>query len=97
TPQISWGDHDIWPTTDYAGLDDQTEIFWNPTATGPDELGKDGTGMWAYVDGGKRYLPGQWPDSAAKVFADAPDPVTFYTQLPEGITLPTYEPLKPAG
>ncbi|HNE75735.1 MAG TPA: hypothetical protein PK623_12540 [Microthrixaceae bacterium] len=97
TPQISWGDHDIWPTTDYAGLDDQTEIFWNPTATGPDELGKDGTGMWAYVNGGERYLPGQWPDSAAKVFADAPDPVTFYTQLPEGITLPTYEPLKPAG
>ena len=44
TPQISWGDHDIWPTTDYAGPDDQTEILWNPTATGPDELGATGPG-----------------------------------------------------
>ena len=97
TPQISWGNHKIWPATDYAGIDDQTEIFWNPTATGPDELGKEGTGMWAYVDGGKRYLPGQWPKGEAKVFADAPAPVTFYDELPPGITLPTYQPLKPAS
>ncbi len=93
TPQISWGNHKIWPATDYAGIDDQTEIFWNATATGPDELGKEGTGMWAYVDGGKRYLPGQWPKGEAQVFADAPNPVTFYNQLPPGITLPTYQPL----
>ena len=97
TPQLSWGNRDIWPATDYAGIDDQTEIFWDPTATGPDELGKDGTGMWAYVDGGKRYLPGQWPDTEAQVFADATDPVTFYTELPPGYTLPDYEPLKPTG
>lgn len=97
SPQLSWGNRDIWPATDYAGIDDQTEIFWDPTATGTDELGKEGTGMWAYVNGGERYLPGQWPDSEAAVFADAPDPVTFYTELPEGYTLPTYEPLTPTG
>ncbi len=93
TPQLSWGDRDIWPATDYAGIDDQTEIFWDPTATGPDELGQEGTGMWAYVDGGKRYLPGEWPEGQATVFGDAPDPVTFYEQLPDGYELPTYEPL----
>ena len=97
TPQLSWGNRDIWPDTDYAGIDDQTEIFWDPTATGVDELDKQGTGMWAYVDGGKRYLPGEWPEGDAQVFKNAPDPVTFYTELPEGYTLPTYEPLKPGG
>ncbi|UDY35763.1 hypothetical protein [Dermatobacter hominis] len=97
TPQLSWGNRDIWPATDYAGIDDQTEIFWEPDATGVDELDKQGTGMWAYVDGGKRYLPGQWPEGEAQVFGDAPDPVTFYSELPEGYTLPTYTPLKPPG
>ena len=49
--------------TDYNGIDDATLIWWDPTATGPDEIRKDGTGMWQYVDGGKRYLPGEWPTS----------------------------------
>ncbi|MBS1837098.1 MAG: hypothetical protein JST64_05315, partial [Actinobacteria bacterium] len=97
TPQLSWGNRKVWPTTDYAGVDDQTEVFWNPTATGVDELGQQGTGMWAYVQGGKRYLPGQWPKEEATVFANAQDPVTFYTQLPAGITLPSYTPLKPTS
>jgi hypothetical protein len=97
TPQLSWGNRDIWPATDYAGIDDQTEIFWDATATGTDELDKQGTGMWAYNQGGKRFLPGQWPEGEAEVFANATDPVTFYDQLPEGYTLPTYTPLKPAS
>ncbi len=97
TPQLSWGNRKIWPTTDYAGIDDQTEVFWDMTATGVDELSKEGTGMWAYVEGGKRYLPGQWPKEQATVFANAKDPVTFYAQLPPGMTLPTYTPLPPAS
>lgn len=95
TPQLSWGDRKVWPATDYAGVDDQTEVFWDPTATGVDELGQEGTGMWSYVEGGKRYLPGQWPKQEATVFANAKDPVTFYKELPPGMTLPTYTPLKP--
>lgn len=95
-PQISWGNQGVWPAVDYAGLDDQTEVWWNPTATGPDELGKQGTGMWEYVDGGKRYLPGAWPKGQPKVFN--PDgAVALYTKLPAGITLPDYRPLAPAS
>ena len=95
-PQISWGDHGFWPFTDRNGIDDQTEVWWDPTATGPDELGNQGTGMWAYANGGQRFLPGKWPKSPPAVFGDDPDPVTLYTQLPEGITLPDYAPLPPA-
>ena len=60
-PYLTWGDHGYWPSTDYNGIDDATLIWWDPAATGPDEIRKDGTGMWQYVDGGKRYLPGEWP------------------------------------
>lgn len=92
SPQLSWGERGIWPGVDYAGVDDQTEVWWDVDARGVDETGRDGTGLWAYVDGGKRYLPGQWPDSEPKVF-DPDGAVTVYTDLPPGVTLSDYEPL----
>jgi len=95
SPQISWGERGIWPGVDYAGVDDQTEVWWDPDATGVDEAGNEGTGLWAYVDGGTRYLPGEWPESPPRVF-DPDGAVTVYTELPDGITLPDYEPLPPA-
>lgn len=58
-PSQSFGDHDLWPYDDYNGTDDVTEVWWDPDATGPDEIRNEGRGMWRYVDGGKRYLPGQ--------------------------------------
>jgi hypothetical protein len=97
-PQLSWGNRQFWPFTDYAGIDDQVEIWWDAEAQGPDEVGGEGTGMWAYSQGGKRFLPGQWPEEAPAVFGDDPDPVTLYTELPPGITLPQYDPLpRPSG
>ncbi len=63
-PSLSWGDKGFWPYDDYQGIDDATVMWWDPTATGPDEIQRNGTGMYRYVDGGKRYLPGQWPDDA---------------------------------
>jgi len=69
-PLISFGDKDIWPYTDYNGVDDATEIWWDSDATGPDEIDRDGTGMWTYVDGGKRYLYGEWTDEESKVFQE---------------------------
>lgn len=60
---LSWGDHGLWDyDEDFNGSDDMTEIWWDPEATGEDEIGKEGTGMWRYVDGGTRYLPGEWTD-----------------------------------
>jgi Periplasmic binding protein len=69
-PSISFGDHGIWPYTDYNGVDDATEIWWDPDETGPDEIDRDDTGMWRYVDGGRRYGYGEWTDEPSKVFQE---------------------------
>ena len=93
-PQLSWGDRGLWPGVDYSGVDDQTEVWWDAAAQGLDETGTPGTGLWAYAQGGRRYLPGEWPESPAAVF-DPDTSVTIYDELPPGITLPDYEPLPP--
>ena len=64
-------------------------MWWNPTAKGPDELNTQGTGMYEYVDGGKRYLPGHWPATLPGVF-DAKTSVDYYTTVPAGETVPQY-------
>jgi Periplasmic binding protein len=86
---LSWGDHDIWPTTDLFGSDDATLIWWNPNATGVDEVGNRGKGMWEYSREGKRYLPGQWPSGEPNVF-DASTSVTNFTTVPAADQAPSY-------
>jgi hypothetical protein len=93
-PMITYGNHGIWPQTDYLGIDDATEIWWNPNASGPDELNHQGKGLYEYVGGGKRYLPGQWPDSAPDVFTTQ-GAVTIYTTVPPSESVPNYP--SPAG
>ena len=66
-PYLTWGGPDLWPYVDYSGIDDATLIWWDPTATGPDEIRRDGTGMWQYADGGARFLPGAWPTESRSV------------------------------
>jgi hypothetical protein len=68
---LSWGRHGIWPGTDLTGGDDATVIWWDPAATGPDEVGKVGPGLWRYADGGRRYLPDQWPTTPVGLHDDA--------------------------
>jgi hypothetical protein len=88
-PSLSYGNKGIWPQTDYLGVDDATEVWWNPTATGLDEIQRQGTGMYEYVAGGKRYLPGEWPSSPTTAFN--PDgAVTMYDQPPGNEMVPTY-------
>ena len=83
----------FWPETDYNGVDDATLYWWDPAATGPDEIRKEGTGMNTYVDGGKRYLPGEWP-TENKLF-DPDGAVTIYEVPPPEETPPDYP--SPAG
>jgi hypothetical protein len=93
-PLITFGNHRIWPQTDYLGIDDATEIWWNPSAVGPDELNHLGKGLYEYVDGGKRYLPGQWPRIAPNVFTTK-GAVTIYKTIPPLERVPAYP--SPAG
>lgn len=82
-PYLSYGDKGYWGgVMDYQGVDDATVFWWDGAATGPDEIRKQGTGMYQYVDGGKRYLPGEWT-TEDKLF-DPNGAVPIYDTPPAG-------------
>jgi hypothetical protein len=90
---VSWGDHDLWSGTDYASADDVTLVWWDPEAVGPHELqdvGESGKGMYRYVDGGKRYLPGELAAAADPVFFDPAGTVLNYDERPAVDQQPAY-------
>lgn len=99
SPALSWGNEGFWPADlepDYHGVDDTTEIWWDPDETGLDEIDTEGTGMWRFVDGGNRYFPGEWPETQPNVFTDE-GTVTIYPERPPIEAYPDdYVPL-PAG
>jgi hypothetical protein len=70
-PLMSYGDSSLWPYPDFAGIDDFAEIWWDTTATGLDEFGERGQGMWRYADGARRHVPGSWPAEPPHAFVDA--------------------------
>lgn len=88
-PSLSYGNKGIWPETDYMGVDDATEVWWNPDATGADEIQRNGKGMYEYVAGGQRYLPGEWPDTPTTAFQPE-GAVTVYPEPPSSEQVPTY-------
>ena len=86
---FSWGKHGIWPGRDLTGGDDATVIWWDAKSSGPDEVGRDGKGIWRYADDGARDLPKGWPKQTIKLF----DPSTstgVITQLTPAETPPSY-------
>jgi hypothetical protein len=93
-PSLNWGGDTVWDYEDWQGIDDFTEIWWDPDETGPDETGAEGPGMWQFVDGGKRYFPGDWPETDTRAF-DPDGAVAYYTVAPEGEAPPDYP--SPAG
>jgi hypothetical protein len=86
-PSVDYGTG-VWGDDDYAGIDDMVELWWDPDATGKDETGEDGQGMYRYVDGGKRYFADEWP-SELKVF-DPEGAVTRITDPPPAEVPPDY-------
>ncbi len=86
---LSWGRHGLWKGVDVTGVDDATVVWWDPNATGPDEVGRDGKGLYRYADGGKRYLPGNWPTKPVGLYDDATS-VTVLTKLPPEDAPPSY-------
>jgi hypothetical protein len=90
----TYGNHGFWPGQDNAGLDNMGVLWWNPNAVGQDETGAVGSGEYELVNGGRRYLPGQWPTDPIPLF-DTKNSVTIYNKLPPALTPKTYPP--PAG
>jgi hypothetical protein len=93
-PSLSYGEKGIWPQPDFSGVDDATEVWWDPTTSGPDEIQRNGQGMYQFVDGGKRYLPREWPSGPTKAFVRE-GAVSLYTEPPPSEVHPTYP--SPAG
>ncbi|HKE76793.1 MAG TPA: ABC transporter substrate-binding protein [Acidimicrobiales bacterium] len=77
----SFGTGDVWPDADYTGVDDVTEVWWDAKATGKDETSAEGTGMYRYMDNGKRYLPGEVGKSSSVPF-DPADTITILPKTP---------------
>jgi hypothetical protein len=92
-PSLGWGDKGIWDEPDYEGIDDAAAIWWDPTTEGPDEIRKVAPGMWQFVDGGARHLPGDWPTEDK--FFNPDGAVAIYTTPPPGEAHPDYP--SPAG
>jgi hypothetical protein len=89
SPSVSFGRHGVWAGDDYGAADDVTELWWDATATGPDETGGGGVGMYRYADGGRRYLPGQQSATDSAAFSRA-DSVTIYDEPPPSDRPPSY-------
>jgi hypothetical protein len=89
---LSWGLQDIWDEADYAGADDVTLVWWDADAVGPHEVqpeGETGQGMYRYVDGGRRYLPGELVGQQVSFF-DPAGTVLVYDERPPAEVVPTY-------
>ena len=89
SPSVSFGRHGLWTGDDDGAADDVTEIWWDATAAGPDESGRSGVGMYRYVDGGRRYLPGGQPTTEPAAF-DRAATVTIYHEPPPSDRPPSY-------
>ena len=87
------GEHGVWPDFDWGGLDDVGVLWWDPTATGPDEVGSEGTGMYRYANGGERYTIGNLPGSPEEAgLFDVGSSVMVYDEVPEEDQVPDYPP-----
>ncbi|HEY8526648.1 MAG TPA: hypothetical protein VIL48_16890 [Acidimicrobiales bacterium] len=92
-PQVSVGDHGVWPELDLGGADDIALLWWDPDATGEDETGNPGRGMYRYANGGERYTLGNLPESFEEAgLFDEESSVTVYDELPEEDRPPEYPP-----
>jgi len=92
-PQVSRGEHGVWPDFDWGGTDDVGLIWWDPTATGEDEVGNAGTGMYRYALNGQRYTLGDLPASTddAGIF-DVDKSVMVFDEVPEEDRTEDYPP-----
>jgi hypothetical protein len=90
---FAYGDHGYYPTLeglDHNGIEDITELWWNPDEVSIDEIGREGPGSYMYVDGGRRFLPGTW-EEGERAF-DPEGAVSVYEEAPETEQIPDFDP-----
>jgi hypothetical protein len=87
--QRSWGDQ-VWPFPVYTMFDTVVEVWWDPNAVGEAEQGSVGPGMWQFMNGGRRYGPGEWPDTPPQVGVRE-GAITQFDDLPPQDVYPIYD------
>jgi hypothetical protein len=90
TPQVSYGNWGFFPSTDYSGIDDSVEIWWDGTVEAADETGAVGKGVWRRSHGGQRFLGEDDVPEPAPFEED--DSVTVADELTPEDTPPDYPP-----
>ncbi|HET6662882.1 MAG TPA: ABC transporter substrate-binding protein [Acidimicrobiales bacterium] len=92
-PQVSRGEHGVWPDFDWGGSDDIGLIWFDPTTSGEDEVGNEGQGMYRYALNGQRYTLGHLPGSIEEAgLFDVNRSVTVFDQVPEEDRTEDYPP-----
>ena len=89
-PKQSWGKHGLWPFVDYWGFDDAGILWWDPNASGEDEVGKVGQGIYQFGNSAKRYTLGHFPAAGQGGLFDTSTAVTVFPQLPPESGTPAY-------
>ncbi|MGH9196851.1 MAG: hypothetical protein ACRD1T_14045, partial [Acidimicrobiia bacterium] len=87
---LSFGKHGFWQWEDFTAQDDATDIWWDPLVEGEDENGNRGAGMVRYVEGGKRFMPGQRPTTEPAV-QNPSGTVLVYDKRPQQDAWPEYQ------
>jgi hypothetical protein len=91
--QVSRGEHGVWPELDWGGSDDIALIWFDPEASGEDEVGNEDTGMYRYANGGQRYTLGNLPTSFEEAgLFDVESSVTVFDEVPAEDDTPDYPP-----
>ncbi len=89
SPRVSRGHHGMWPGTDVGGSDDTGLLWWNSKATGEDEIGKVGPGLYEYAAMGKRWPLADMP-SADPGYFDESKSVKIFETVPKAFQPPSY-------
>ena len=92
TPRISFGFHGLFDKPDWVGVDDFTNVWWDPKAKGPDEQDTEGVGMWQYAAGGTRLQLGEVPEVDDSVLFGKDGAVAILDEVPEQDRVPDYPP-----
>ncbi|MGO9027675.1 MAG: hypothetical protein ACLQOZ_03460 [Acidimicrobiales bacterium] len=90
-PLVAYGSQGSQPRPSYSSPADYTVLWWDATAKGPDEEGVEGTGLYEYADGGKRYASTITPTGPVGLF-DPATSVANYAEVPPSDRAPSYPP-----
>lgn len=87
-PRVAFGEHFVGGVS-LSGNSDASEVWYDATEVGVDEVGRTGAGMYRWSDDGRRYQAGEVPARPTHAFGDAGS-VAILDRLPASDRPPEY-------